>query len=96
MKNLKINFGFVALFLGVLVALAFKAPEAKQEAAFDLEWFSYEGGDPGLPGSYQKIPNAPDCMGAGALCAIQAPEDGTSERPTQAGVNAPTVTRKFL
>lgn len=96
MKKFKINFGFIALFFGVLAALAFKAPEAKQEVAEGIQWFSFEGDDPSDPQDYVELPGPPDCDGASDLCAIQAEENGNTGKPTQAGVDDPQSTREFL
>lgn len=96
MKNLKINFGFVALLLGSFIAFAFKAPEAKQNAPLAVQWFSYNGLGASDPQNYSELPAAPDCDGSAALCAIQAEEDGVSGRPTQAGVDNPISIRKEL
>lgn len=96
MKNMKINTGILALIIGAFAAFAFNAPEKKAPAVMAVQWFSYNGLGISDPNNYSELPGAPDCDGSGSLCAIQAPEDGTSGKPTQAGVDSPIAVRKYF
>lgn len=96
MHQLKKSVGFIALFFGVLLALAFKAPEAKQESVSEVKWFSYNGMGQTDPSNYTELPGEPECDAEGSLCAIQALEDGDTGKPIQAEVISPRDTREFL
>lgn len=92
----KINTGLIALLVGASAAFAFNAPAKKVPARFAIQWFSYNGGTVSDPNNYSELPGMPSCNSGSSLCAIQAPEDGTSGKPTQAGVDAPIAVRKKL
>lgn len=98
MNTNKIYLRLLALILVASAAFAFNTIKAKPEKASEttgLQWFSYDGGGIGSPSNYTELEEMPDCSGNVNLCAILAPEDGNSGRPTQAGVNSPTQTKKF-
>ena len=91
----KINTGLIALLVGASAAFAFNAPAKKTSSAVAVQWFQYNGGGISNPNNYSELPGMPACAGAGLLCAIEAPENGSTGKPTQAGVNSPVSTRKF-
>ena len=93
MFNKKINTGLIALLIGASAAFAFNAPAKKAPAKLAVQWFSYNGGGINNPANYSELPGLPGCDGSGTLCAIEAPEDGNTGKPTQAGVNNPVDTR---
>lgn len=96
MVSLKKSIGFIALFFGVVLALAFKAPEVQQDSATGVKWFSYNGMGQSNPSNYSELPGEPECDGDGSLCAIQALEDGDTGKPIQAEVDSPRDVRQFL
>ena len=85
----KINTGLIALVIGATTAFAFNAPAAKPANSLALEWFQYNGGNITSPNSYSKLPSMPSCDGSGDRCAIQAPENGSTGKPTVAGATNP-------
>ncbi|WP_026898547.1 hypothetical protein [Daejeonella oryzae] len=91
----KINFAIFALLLGAGLAFAFNAPVTKPANKLAVQWFLYNGGGESNPNNYSELPGMPSCAGAGVLCAIEAPENGSSGKPTQSGVNSPISTRKY-
>lgn len=95
MLNKKVNFGLIALIIGASVAFAFNSPAKKSSNSLAVQWFLYNGGGISNPNNYSELPGMPECAGSGVLCAIEAPENGTTGKPTQSGVNSPISTRKY-
>jgi len=93
MFNRKINTGLIALVIGVSTAFAFNEPAKKPASALAVQWFLYNGLGISDPNNYTEVASMPSCNSGSTLCAIQAPEDGSTGRPTQAGVDAPKASK---
>ena len=80
MKNFKFNAALVALFLGVSLAFAFKAPAAPRAPRTLTEWYVYDGsGSQTDPANYAAFGQNPPttCSGTAKVCTIQAVDDGS-------------------
>lgn len=94
MNTKKIYLGLVAILMLATATFAFQAPVKTAPATLAVEWFQYNGGGISDPNNYSELPGMPDCNSGSTLCAIQAPENGSSGKPTQAGVDNP-IARRF-
>lgn len=77
MKKLKLNFGILALVMGIALAFVSSSFKAEQAKTLAESWFEYDlSGDPTAPENYSAVGGTPSCNADGAVCSIFAEVNG--------------------